>query len=191
MVRKRTRVLMTALAAGALALAGQAPAHAADDSGTAEDNWSCWIDFATDESLCVGEGEDLVAAVRDEAGVELSAPTGTIIGDREFEQPAVSRGSTAMLATVVGVLYDDINYGGGTLVFTGIPEGCTTGWAYGYTSLSSVGWNDRASSMRGYQGCRTAVFENENYVGSQFGYTPGNYFLGVMNDEASSWRLAP
>ncbi|MGX5696983.1 hypothetical protein ACWKWP_12350 [Agromyces soli] len=175
----------TTLALG-VALGGATPAMAAERA----DDTSCWIDGVTGESLCVAVGEDLVEAVLDQKGVQISAPEGTIISGREYVQPIAARGGVTVLATVVGILYDDINAGGGSLVFTGVSSGCSGGYSYGYTDLGSVGWNDRASSMYGYAGCSTAIFENNNYTGAMLGYQSFASSFGALNDKASSWRLA-
>ena len=89
----------------------------------------------------------------------------------------------------MAILYDDVNYGGGSFVFTGVSTGCAS-YAYGAPALSTYGWNDRASSYRSFAGCKSAVFEHENYTGAQYGYSVNATGFGVMNDKASSWRIS-
>lgn len=86
------------------------PAQAADSTIRSSENASCWYDFASEQSLCVGEDESLIDALR-AIGVVLEVPTGTLIADEEVSAAAsasASRGAVAAAAaTVVAILYDD------------------------------------------------------------------------------------
>ncbi|POH64946.1 hypothetical protein C3B59_09315 [Cryobacterium zongtaii] len=130
--------------------------------------------------------------MREKKGVELIVPDGTVIAGFEVDNTTYSsqRGAvTTQAAVVVGILYDNINYGGGTFVAS-TDQGCAGGWVYTYNSLSPYGWNDRASSYKGFSSCRSTVFEGENQSGSQNGPSFNASSLGAMNDKASSYRLA-
>ena len=167
-----------------VAIAG--PAAAAEKS---ESN-SCWADAVTMETLCVEPGEDLVAAVLREKGVQISAPVGTVIGGKTVQE-SNARSQVGILSAALSIIYDDINYGGGSFVMTGNNPGCTDGSSYGFVSLSAIGWRGRVSSFKSFTGCRTAVFDLEYYGGASYGYTTQASQLGAMNDKADSWRAAP
>ena len=126
-----------------------------------------------------------------QTGTELIVPAGTVIGGTATSSSAQRIASegivTPLSEVVISILYDDINYGGGSFVMSYNNANCVT-TAYGYAQLGPYGWNDRASSFRSYAGCTTAVFENINYGGATVGYQTSASSLGVMNDAASSWR---
>ncbi|MDM4762179.1 hypothetical protein QT381_04060 [Galbitalea sp. SE-J8] len=165
---RRLLAIVSSLVALALPFAVAAPA-AAD-----EPLQSCWVSVDTGQSLCVDAGEDLVGAV-EEDGVDLD------FGD------TAGRGTNAEV--VLSALYDDTGYGGATFIMSVSGGNCST-TAYGYTSLSPYGWDNRAESFRSYNGCVTAVFSNTNYGGTQYGYYTSSSNLGTgMNNQASSWRV--
>ena len=191
---KKTRFTIAALASILLAaplslgMAGAAVAAPVD----AASSFSCWVNGDTGKSVCVSEGEDLVLAVAEEAGTMLIVPDATVVGGipvSTSKANITARGIVAPLAQVViSILYDDVNYGGGSYVMSFNNANCTT-TAYGFAQLGPLGWNDRASSFRSFAGCVTAVFENINYGGAVVGYQTNASSLGVMNDAASSWRV--
>ncbi|MEV1131724.1 hypothetical protein [Agromyces sp. NPDC049794] len=191
-MRRRIAAVTTALVSAAgLALTGGAPALAAPDRGTTN---HCWVDGVTQESLCVEPGADLVAEVLRQKGVQIAAPEGTTIGGKPFRAAEYGAadarsGVVAQAAYVVSIVYDNINYGGGSAIITGVSTGCSS-YAYGYTSLGAIGWSGRVSSFRSFLNCRTAVFDDENYGGSAYGYVSNASQLGSMNDRADSWRVA-
>jgi hypothetical protein len=173
----------------ALAVAYAGAASPASAASLPNADYSCWADLGTGASLCVDRGVDLVAAVARERGVLLKAPDGAIPGSlpesaRQASAGAGTGGTALVASTVISVIYDNSGYGGGSYALS-ISSGC--GW--GFTSLGSLGWNDRASSYRSYNGCTTALFANENYTGSSTGYATNASGLGGMNDQASSWSV--
>ncbi len=185
-----TSTLGTVALVAAFAVIGGAPANASppDPSSSDPSSQSCWLDVATQQSLCVAAGEDLIAAVQNEAGVTLVVPTGTSVGG-----VTVTDGRNAALAfapastqvdTVVSGIYDDINYGGGSLFLSTPGSGCS--WSL--SNLGSVGWNDRASSFKSFSGCHTALYQNINFGGTHIGYSTNLASFGSFNDQASSWR---
>ncbi len=125
-------------------------------------------------------------------GTALVVPDGTVIGGisaNSSERSIAAQGVVTQFAEVViSILYDNINYGGGSFVMSYNNANCATS-AYGYPQLGPYGWNDRASSFRSYAGCITAVFENINYGGAVLGYQTNASSFGIMNDQASSWRV--
>ncbi|QYF74994.1 hypothetical protein [Cryobacterium sp. PAMC25264] len=184
----RARGAVAAVALGlAAACAGAAgPASAA---GLPTADYACWADLGTGARLCVDRGVDLVAAVARERGVLLTVPDGAIPGSlpasaRSASTGAATAGTAALASTVISVIYDNSGYGGGSYSLS-ISSGC--GW--GVASLGAIGWNDRASSYRSFNGCTTALYSNENYAGSSTGYTTNASGLGGLNDQASSWSV--
>ena len=171
----------------ALVTTGAASAEPAFDEPT----YSCWLSGDTGKSICVNKGEDLLLAVAKQAGTELIVPDGTVVGGIATSSSARSIATHGILTpfaeVVISILYDDVNYGGGSFVMSYNNANCST-TAYGYAQLGPYGWNDRASSFRSYAGCTTAVFEHINYGGAKVGYQTNASSLGVMNDAASSWR---
>lgn len=185
------------VATGIILAAGIAsPAHASISQSAETSGKSCWYDLESDQSVCVETGSGLIEAVREQTGIVLDVPDGTII-DGEVYEPVESSArsydtsapSSAALAatTVVGTLYDDINYGGGTLVLTA-PGSCGR---YSFDNLGGFGWNDRASSYRTYAGCRGTAYRDNNLGGSASSTTANAPSLGSLNDQASSFRVAP
>ena len=152
---------------------------------------SCWADISSGQSICVGAGEDLIATVEAEAGVDISVPAGMPIGGITTSSARTAASllkvnavaSTAATQRVVSAVYDDINYGGGTFVMTATGAGCD----WGITNIATYGWNDRVSSFKSYAGCTTALFKNINFGGTKVGYATNKASLGTMNDAASSW----
>jgi hypothetical protein len=167
--------------------AGVANATPPNSGTTATPTQSCWIDASTQESLCVPTGEDLVAAVQAEDGVSISVPAGTGVSGVEITQAHLDAAqlSTASASSeiAVSILYDDINYGGGSVVLTS-----NTGCDAGLSSLVPYGWNDRASSFKSYNGCLTALYQNINYSGTRVGYSSSKASFGSQNDQGSSWE---
>lgn len=174
-------VSVLALTAGVAAPASATPSAPASAPAS---GYACWADLSTGLSLCVDEGVDLVAAVAREYGVRLAVPDGAIPGSLASSARLGSADPRATASTVISVIYDNTSYGGGSYSLS-VGSGC--GW--GHTSLSSLGWNDRASSYRSFNGCSTALFANEGYTGTSTGYAGSASSLGGMNDQGSSWSV--
>jgi hypothetical protein len=178
-----TVVLVTAFTmTGGAAASASPPSSTTPNPSTA----SCWVDVSTQQSLCVAAGDDLIAAVQDEDGVTIVVPAGTKVGGMTVSAARSAAASlvpaSAQTATVVSAIYDDINYGGGTLLLTG--ASCNS-----YISnLGTYGWNDRASSFKSFAGCDTALWQNISFGGTHVGYTTNDPAFGSFNDQASSWH---
>jgi hypothetical protein len=168
-------------------IGGGAASASSPRSGTPDPSTtSCWVDVSTNHSLCVAAGDDLIAAVQNDDGVTLVIPAGTNVGGLTVSAARSAAASlvpaSAQTATVVSAIYDDINYGGGTLLLTG--ASCNS-----YISnLGTYGWNDRASSFKSFAGCDTALWQNISFGGTHVGYTTNDPSFGSFNDQASSWR---
>ena len=174
----------------AFVLTGGAAANASppDPSSTDPLSQSCWLDVSTQQSLCVPAGEDLIATVQDEAGVTIVLPVGSTVGGITITASRAAATTfsvqSALTSTAVSAIYDDINYGGGTLVLTATAAGCN--WYV--TNLGTFGWNDRASSFKSFSGCKTALWQNINFGGTHIGYSTNVASFGSFNDQASSWH---
>lgn len=178
-----TLVAIFSLTGGTVANAA-APGSNSPDPSTA----SCWVDVSTQQSLCVGAGDDLIAAVHAKDGITLSVPAGTRIGGATVSAGRAAAAllvpASAQVDTVVSAIYDDVNYGGGNLVLSAPSAGC--GWYI--SNLSTYGWNDRASSFKSFAGCKTALWQNINFGGTHIGYATNDASFGSFNDQASSWH---
>jgi hypothetical protein len=182
--------LGTVTLVAAFSLAGGAAASAASPSTSSggSSSASCWVDLATKQSLCVPAGEDLLAAVQDEDGITVQVPAGTTIGGTVVSAARAASEllvpASAQTETLVSALYDDVNYGGGSLFMTAPGAGCD--WYI--SNLATYGWNDRASSFKSFAGCDTALWQNINFTGTHVGYTTDDPSFGSFNDQASSWH---
>jgi hypothetical protein len=176
------------VAAFTVAGAGAASASPPDPTTPDPDTQSCWLNVSTQQSLCVPAGENLIAAVQDEAGVTIVVPTGTNVGGVTVTagrlQASLFSPASANVDTVVSAIYDDVNYGGGSLFLTATGSGCN--WTL--SNLGSFGWNDRASSFKSFAGCHTALYQNISFGGTHVGYAVNDASFGSFNDQASSWR---
>ncbi len=168
--------------------ASAAIASPPDPTTSNPDTQSCWVNASTQQSLCVPTGADLIAAVQDEAGITIKVPAGTDVAGVTVTtgrlQASLFSPASANVATIVSAIYDDVNYGGGTLYLTATSPGCT--WTL--ANLGSYGWNDRASSFKSFTGCNTALYQNINFGGTHVGYAVNDPSFGSFNDQASSWR---
>lgn len=175
--------------------ADTAGAVATDADSAGSTGFSCWLEVDTGATLCVEEGVDLISAVALETGVVLEVPDGVTIGGPPSRAEAVrgagstahgkaGAGAVARASTVISTIYADASYGGASYTMSTSTGSCS----YGYANLTALGWHDRASSFRSFNGCTTALFENENYTGTRVGYATNASSLGAMNDKADSWR---
>jgi len=193
-MNRRQSTLMATLGTitlvAAFTVTGGAAANASppDPSPADPSSQSCWLDASTQQSLCVPAGQDLIASVQDEAGVTIVLPEGTTVGDVAQTKSRIAATqfapATALTSIAVSAIYDDVNYGGGTLVLTATASGCN--WYV--TSLGTYGWNDRASSFKSFNGCQTALWQNNSFTGTHVGYTTNLASFGSFNDQASSWH---
>src|ERR1700759_2252499 len=133
---------VTLVAASLLFGAGSANASEPDPSGDAASSQSCWLDATSGQSLCVPTGEDLLSAVQEQAGVTIEIPAGASVSGNVVSNAQVLSLSTlsvnaANTVIATSIIYDDINYGGGSFVMTS-----QTGCDAGISSLVPFGWND-------------------------------------------------
>jgi hypothetical protein len=96
--------------------------------------------------------------------------------------------ATASRATyVLATFYSDANDGGSTLMATtSISTFCASN---SYTGHLTGSWIDAVSSFKTYGDCRSRLYENTYQGGSNYGPAVQASSIGVMNDEASSYRI--
>ncbi|PPI56019.1 hypothetical protein [Rathayibacter toxicus] len=187
MKRSLAVVTATLLIFGAAVITAPA-AYASATGGT----HNCWQELDTGKSLCVEAGDSLPDAVYAAYGIVLSTPDRALnVSDQLVSTPAPAQSDVAPVAsTVIGIFYENDNYGGAFYITSVAQNGCN-GYAYGYTNLASISWDDRITSFRSYSNCKTAIFEDTNYGGASYGYYVNSSNVGAaMNDRASSIRWA-
>jgi len=104
------------LAAGVMSMSAGCGGAAEEQEGSK----SCWVDLDTAKSLCVNKPEELADTVLAVHGVLLGTDDGLI-------SPSVSvqgGGMRPQQTIVIGIIYEHINYGGASLVFTSA-NGCS------------------------------------------------------------------
>jgi hypothetical protein len=135
-------------------------------------------------------------AVKIEQAGSVAAPAPPTCFDTQSEVDAYLSAVTAPSAfarssttsTVLGTVYKDANYGGGSLSFYG--TGNCTGVTYGFASLDSA-WQNTISSAKAYASCWVSLYSAPSYGGSQLLCTPNCATLGTMNDRALSLVFRP
>jgi hypothetical protein len=86
---------------------------------------------------------------------------------------------------VIAIDYENINYGGSTLVWQQSSP-CTPSIGYAAASMPS-GWNDKLSSTRGYSDCtKNVLWEHQNFAGTKRTCLPNCSSVGTFNDKTSS-----
>lgn len=106
-------------------------------------------------------------------------------GQRTVEQlPSTEAGTT-----VVGIEYEDTDFGGSTLVLSASTSGfiCANGMYVNFPTMPS-GWNEKVSSARSYSGCKSGHSWYTNNQGLL--KICGCASMGSMNDNTSSIRFS-
>ena len=92
---------------------------------------------------------------------------------------------------VIAVDYNWKNYKAGTLTWEGHSGNCVNGGRWYYANSMGDGWNNKASSTRGYADCgQNIVFEGYNRTGARRTCYNDCSDLGALANEVSSreWR---
>ncbi len=101
---------------------------------------------------------------------------------------AVSAALVADDDFLLGILYEDADYGGASFAITG-PSQCDSNkstWEYGLSYVGAA-WNDRTSSFQGFANCQVKVFDNQSYGGTSLGpLAQSSNAATAMNDRTSS-----
>lgn len=109
--------------------------------------------------------------------------------DRDAFLSAQARSSAVVAASIViGTVYRDEGYGGGSLTFTGA-NGCA-GATYGYASLASD-WANSISSAKATNGCWVTLYSATSYSGTRTNCTPSCPGVGSLNDNVWSAVFRP
>ncbi|MDN4612920.1 hypothetical protein P5G50_00530 [Leifsonia sp. F6_8S_P_1B] len=103
------------------------------------------------------------------------------------------RGTSALAAattasTVLGTVYKDAGYAGGSLSFYG--SGSCAGVTFGFAALDA-GWRNVISSAKAFAGCHVSLYSAPSYGGSQLLCTPNCASLGALNDRVLSLVFRP
>ncbi|GAA2757556.1 hypothetical protein [Actinopolymorpha rutila] len=125
------------------------------------------------------------------AGRVRLAPGARTVSTRQLQAAGVVSTRSALAAQpLVGIEYEDSNYGGDSLVLYGSSgSGCYSGTWYGFPSMSSLGFDNRISSARMYSNCLGRHHDGTNYTGS-YRYCDGSCStFGTMNDRTSSIKF--
>jgi hypothetical protein len=148
------------------------PAEPPDGGGATDDH--CYVIITTNYHECFATFAELTAAISGGRLVLQSPSQLTKATAAQLSQSSASlrqrRGmSDAPLpATVLGVVYADLQYSGPTQLFFGPSGDCGPGASYRWDRMPS-GWNDRVSSFASWGKCDITLYENENAGGRQFG----------------------
>ncbi len=100
----------------------------------------------------------------------------------------VDRSLAAAASVVLGTVYKDANYGGGSLTLWG--EGGCVGATFGFPSLAS-GWNNSISSAKGAGSCWLTLYTATSYGGTRLNCTPNCATIGSLNDQVRSIVFRP
>lgn len=102
--------------------------------------------------------------------------------------PERARSAAARASTVLGTVYKDAGYGGGSLSFYG--TGSCSGATFGFASLDAA-WQNTISSAKAFAGCFVSLYSGASYGGAQLLCTPNCASLGSLNDRVLSLVFRP
>lgn len=91
-------------------------------------------------------------------------------------------------STILGVVYQDVNYGGGSLTMWG--AGTCAAATYGFATLDP-GWTNSISSAKGSSSCWLTLYSAASYGGDRINCTPSCASLSTMNDRSRSVVFRP
>lgn len=176
---------LASVAAPEGAIAGDRSQHCVmtSDKGGAQPAAPACFDTLSDAIFAATEGR-----VRLDRGVRPSEVTDQMLGQEET-QPRVPEPDANTV--VLGILFRNAGFLGGTLVLTASSEGlgCRSGNTYAFSRLPK-GWNDEMGSIKNFSDCtRSILYEDINFRGVQL--TCREYCSGVrkLDDEVSSIRF--
>ena len=96
--------------------------------------------------------------------------------------------ATAVASVVLGTVYKDAGYAGGSLSFYG--SGSCSGATFGFASLDAA-WRNTISSARAFAGCDVSLYAGASYTGAQLLCSPNCATLGSLNDRVLSLVFRP
>lgn len=101
---------------------------------------------------------------------------------------SLARTAAASASTVLGTVYKDASYSGGSLSFYG--TGSCSGVTFGFASLDAA-WQNTISSAKAFAGCYVSLYTGASYGGTQLLCTPNCASLGTLNDRILSLVFRP
>ena len=96
--------------------------------------------------------------------------------------------TAASASVVLGTVYKDAGYAGGSLSFYG--SGSCSGATFGFASLDAA-WRNTISSARAFAGCDVSLYAGASYTGAQLLCSPNCATLGSLNDRVLSLVFRP
>lgn len=150
--------------------------------------------LATADTASEGPGEHCVAglATAESSPVEADSPVidfrcfDTLAESLEYVSGHDQLASETEAATLLGVLYDYNDYGAPTLALYGSGGSCSAGANYGFPRLAAYGWNNRAGSAQGRNGCAITFYADPDYAGETKSCFNSCSTLRGLNNAASS-----
>ena len=97
--------------------------------------------------------------------------------------PVTEEAPPSSLVTA-GIVYANAGYSGDSYRILNY-GGCFAGGS-AFINLADVGWNDRVTSFRGYNGCNVRLHEDRDGEGATYGDYQFSSWIGAFNDQASS-----
>jgi hypothetical protein len=200
----------------AVAAASPAPSATSETTSTKQPAGAehCWFNAVTSASECYGTEAALDAAL-EQLGVDqpidtveqtvterLAEPSATT---QPTVEPAMATPATAESAMATqpiaepapateeapssslitaGIVYANAGYTGASYRILNY-GGCSAGGS-AFINLADVGWNDRVTSFRGYNGCNVRLHDNRDGEGAIYGDYQFSSWTGAFNDRASS-----
>lgn len=196
--RKHVSILSASLLSAALfGVLSVAPASAS--TGNSDDavvsGQTCVVQVETGAENCYAPGVDWAKATSDLTGTPVIVADSAADYKVQYTALAQKTRSIQPLAVtlVIGTIYDDINYGGGSKIFTGSANSASNcgGTTFTIHDLSTLGWANRASAMKPSSGCNMTIWENVGNTGAQIGGSSNIPWLGALSDKGKSLSWKP
>lgn len=173
------------LAAGVLALAIAGLASSGAQAATPTVYRSCSLDLGTGTTVCVPYGQDLNAAVLQQAHLRVVVPGGAVV----TTATAFAAPESVQTVYVQAQLYSYSNYGGAMFQVTN-SSACNGSTVYQLTNLSSYGFDNDTDSFRSFNNCSTKLWDGANISGTSYGYYVNSTYVGdAMVNRASSLQI--
>lgn len=98
--------------------------------------------------------------------------------------PVTEEAPPSSSLVTAGIVYANAGYSGASYRILNY-GGCSAGGS-AFINLADVGWNDRVTSFRGYNGCNVRLHEDRDGEGAIYGDYQFSSWIGAFNDQASS-----
>lgn len=181
--RRFAALAAVAAATVALCLVPAAAQASTPDSAAGQ---SCWHDVDSGASACFTTGTTTPAqAIADATGGSVvAAPTGSspVSNSGSGSSPRITAG--AATSYLITVLYDGTSKSGNSSSYFTQNSSICAGIINQFPSLPA--FNDRAESFQSYNGCRTTLWGDSNFNGTQYGPLASSNSLGSFANTASS-----